>query len=57
VWVVYTGRVGEAQRDLVLTQARAAVIRAYLVDNFSFDDMQLKTLGGGKKTDGSADSG
>jgi phospholipid/cholesterol/gamma-HCH transport system substrate-binding protein len=57
VVVVYTGMTGEAQKDLVLTQARAAVIRAYLIDNFGFDDTQLKTLGGGKKMDASAESG
>jgi hypothetical protein len=38
VVVVYTGMTGEAQKDLVLTQARAAIIRAYLIDNFGFDD-------------------
>jgi phospholipid/cholesterol/gamma-HCH transport system substrate-binding protein len=57
VVVVYTGMTGEAQKDLVLTQARAAIIRAYLIDNFGFDDTQLKTLGGGKKINASADSG
>jgi phospholipid/cholesterol/gamma-HCH transport system substrate-binding protein len=56
VVVVYTGMTGEAQKDLVLTQARAGVIRAYLVENFGFDDMRLKTLGGGKKVDATADS-
>ena len=43
------GATGDAQKDLVLTQARAAVVRAYLVGNFGFDDTQLKTLGMGKK--------
>jgi phospholipid/cholesterol/gamma-HCH transport system substrate-binding protein len=57
VVVVYTGMTGDAQKDLVLTQARAAVVRAYLVGNFGFDDTQLKTLGMGKKADASADSG
>ena len=45
VVVVYTGATGDAQKDLVLTKARAAVIRRYLVGNFGFDDTQLKTLG------------
>jgi phospholipid/cholesterol/gamma-HCH transport system substrate-binding protein len=49
VVVVYTGMTGDTQKDLVLTQARAAVIRAYLVGNFGFDDSQLKTMGMGKK--------
>jgi phospholipid/cholesterol/gamma-HCH transport system substrate-binding protein len=57
VVVVSTGTTGETQKDLVLTQARAAVVRAYLVDNFGFDDTQLKTLGMGKKTGANADSG
>jgi len=57
VVVVYTGMTGDAQKDLVLTQARAAVVRGYLVGNFGFDDAQLKTLGMGKKMDATADSG
>jgi phospholipid/cholesterol/gamma-HCH transport system substrate-binding protein len=50
VVVVSTGGTGDSQKDLVLTQARAMVIRDYLVGNFSFDDAQLKTLGLGKST-------
>ncbi len=57
VVVVYTGATGDAQKDLVLTQARAAVVRAYLVGNFGFDDTQLKTLGMGKKLGDNADAG
>jgi phospholipid/cholesterol/gamma-HCH transport system substrate-binding protein len=49
VVVVSTGMDGDAQKDLVLTEARAMVIRAYLVENFGFDDSQLKTLGMGKQ--------
>ncbi|MGC1484076.1 MAG: MlaD family protein [Candidatus Acidiferrum sp.] len=48
VVVVSTGGAGDAQKDLVLTQARAMVVRDYLVSNFSFDDTQLKTMGLGK---------
>ncbi len=44
VVVVYTGMTGEAQKDLVLTQARAAIIRAYLIDNFGFDDTPSSRL-------------
>jgi len=40
-----------------LTEARAMVVREYLVENFGFDDSQLKTLGKGKLTDGSSDPG
>jgi len=41
---------------LVLTQARAMVVREYLVENFGFDDSQLKTLGMGKASDVSSDA-
>src|SRR5277367_2546385 len=51
VVVVSTGLTGDTEKDLVLTQARAAVIRAYLVGNFGFDDAQLKILGMGKKVE------
>jgi phospholipid/cholesterol/gamma-HCH transport system substrate-binding protein len=50
VVVVSTSMAGDAQKDLVLTQARALAVRDYLVDNFGFDDAQLKTLGAGKTT-------
>jgi hypothetical protein len=49
VVVVSTGMEGDAQKDLVLTEARAMVVRDYLVENFGFDDSQLKTLGLGKQ--------
>ena len=49
VVVVSTGMDGDTQKDLVLTEARAMVIREYLVKNFGFDDGQLKTLGLGKQ--------
>jgi hypothetical protein len=48
---------GDAQKDLVLTEARASVVRNYLVENFGFDDVQLKTLGLGKKTGADGASG
>jgi outer membrane protein OmpA-like peptidoglycan-associated protein len=57
VVVVSTGSTGDEQKDLVLTQARAMVVRDYLVNNFSFDDTQLKTLGRGKGKSGTPDSG
>jgi outer membrane protein OmpA-like peptidoglycan-associated protein len=49
VVVVSTGMAGDTEKDLVLTQARAMVVRDYLVANFGFDDAQLKTFGIGKK--------
>jgi hypothetical protein len=42
---------------LVLTQARAMVVRDYLVENFGFDDAQLKTFGAGKKDGTSSGAG
>jgi len=54
--VVSTGMDGDTQKDLVLTEARAMVIREYLVENFGFDDSQLKTLGMGKQTGASQDA-
>jgi phospholipid/cholesterol/gamma-HCH transport system substrate-binding protein len=49
VIVVSTGMEGDAKKDLVLTQARAVVVREYLIENFGFDDSHLKTLGTGKQ--------
>jgi len=56
VVVVSTGMEGDAQKDQVLTEARAHVIREYLVENFGFDDSQLKTLGMGKQTGANLDA-
>jgi phospholipid/cholesterol/gamma-HCH transport system substrate-binding protein len=55
VVVVSSGMEGDTQKDLVLTEARAMVIREYLVENFGFDDSQLKTLGMGKQTGANLD--
>jgi len=49
VVVVSTGMDGDTQKDLILSEARAMVIREYLVENFGFDDSQLRTLGKGKQ--------
>ena len=48
---------GDTQKDLVLTEARAMVVREYLVENFGFDDSQLRTLGMGKQTDTTSEAG
>ena len=48
--MVSAGTEGDTQKELVLTEARAMVVREYLVENFGFDDSQLKTLGSGKQT-------
>ena len=55
VVVVSTGMEGDTKKDQVLTEARAMVIREYLVENFGFDDSQLKTLGMGKQTNAGPD--
>lgn len=55
VVVVSSGMEGDTQKDLVLTQARAAVVREYLVEHFAFDDSQLKTLGLGKQSGANLD--
>jgi phospholipid/cholesterol/gamma-HCH transport system substrate-binding protein len=56
VVVVSSGMEGDTQKDLVLTEARAMVVREALVDNFGFDDSQLKTLGMGKQTGANLDA-
>jgi phospholipid/cholesterol/gamma-HCH transport system substrate-binding protein len=56
VVVVSSATTGDSQKDLLLTRARAMVVRDYLVGNFSFDDAQLKTLGLGKGKSPNADS-
>jgi phospholipid/cholesterol/gamma-HCH transport system substrate-binding protein len=57
VIVASAGMEGDTQKDLVLTEARAMVVREYLVENYGFDDSQLKTLGMGKQTDANSDAG
>jgi len=56
VVVVSTGMDGDTQKDLVLTEARAMVVREYLVENFGFDDRLLKTLGLGKQAESNQES-
>jgi phospholipid/cholesterol/gamma-HCH transport system substrate-binding protein len=43
-----TGMKGDSQKDKLLTEAQALVVREYLVKNFKFDDTHLKTIGLGK---------
>jgi len=49
VVVVSAGMEGDSQKEMVLTEARAMVVREYLVENFGFDDSLLKTFGRGKQ--------
>jgi outer membrane protein OmpA-like peptidoglycan-associated protein len=55
VVVVSAGKEGDTEKELLLTEARAMVVRDYLVEKFGFDDTQLKTLGIGKQIDTSSD--
>jgi phospholipid/cholesterol/gamma-HCH transport system substrate-binding protein len=59
VVVVSGGKEGDAPRVMALTEARAMVVREYLVESFGFNDSQLKTLGRGKQleTDSEGDWG
>ena len=54
--VVSNDMEGDTQKDLVLTESRAVVVREYLVENFGFDDSQLKTLGMGKQAGANKDA-
>jgi hypothetical protein len=57
VIVATAGMEGDTQKDMVLTEGRAMVVREYLVENFGFDDSHVKTLGLGKQADTGSDSG
>jgi hypothetical protein len=48
---------GASRKDLVLTEARAMVVRQHLVESLEFDDIQPGTLGMGKQTDTTSDAG
>lgn len=48
VIVGYLGQTGDKQENLVLSQARAMVVRKHLVENFKMDDSKIKTSGMGE---------
>ena len=48
--VVVSEVLGDSAKQRVLTQAKAVVVRDYLVENFRLDDTRLKTKGLGKTT-------
>jgi phospholipid/cholesterol/gamma-HCH transport system substrate-binding protein len=52
----YTDMKGDTQQDRLLTEARAMVVRDYLVKNFKLEDTRIKTIGLGK-SDKVADGG
>ena len=45
-----TGMKGDSQKDKLLTEAQALVVRDYLVKTFKFDDTHVKTIGLGKSS-------
>ncbi len=56
VIVVSSGMEGDSQKEMVLTEARAMVVREYLVGNYGFDDSLLKTFGRGKQISSTSDA-
>jgi phospholipid/cholesterol/gamma-HCH transport system substrate-binding protein len=50
------GMKSDSAKERALTEARAMVIRDYLIDHFEMDDMRVRTMGAGK-TSGAADNG
>jgi len=48
VVAAYTDMKGDTEKDHVLTEARAMVVRDYLVQNFKLEDTRIKTIGLGK---------
>src|SRR5437763_730313 len=50
----YTDMKGDTEKNRLLTEARAMVVRNYLVQNFKFDDTRIKTIGKGESADGNS---
>jgi outer membrane protein OmpA-like peptidoglycan-associated protein len=48
VVAAYSGVRGESAENLVLTQARAMVVREHLAEHFKLDDQRIKTIGMGE---------
>jgi outer membrane protein OmpA-like peptidoglycan-associated protein len=44
----YSDMKGDSSQDKILTEARAMVVRDYLVKNFKMDDTRVRTIGLGK---------
>lgn len=51
VVAAYSDLKGDTEKDRLLTQARAMVVRDYLVQNFKLDDTRVKTMGAGKSAE------
>ena len=53
----HTDMKGDTEKNRVLTEARAMVVRDYLVQNFKLDDTRIKTIGQGEAPDGNKPAG
>ncbi len=54
VVAAYSSEKGDIEENITLTQARAAVVREYLSNNFKLDDSKIKTKGMGEEAAGNA---
>jgi outer membrane protein OmpA-like peptidoglycan-associated protein len=54
VVAVHTDMKGDTEKNRLLTEARAMVVRDYLVQHFKLDDTRIKTMGQGKSADANA---
>jgi outer membrane protein OmpA-like peptidoglycan-associated protein len=54
--IAVSAEIGDTDKDRVLTQARAKVVRDYLVQHFKFDDTRVKIIGLGKSSKGTESS-
>lgn len=52
VVVTFTGLDGDHEQNLILSQARAMVVRQYLAEKFKLDDTRIKTKGLGEEDSG-----
>ena len=57
VVTAYTDMKGDTEKNRLLTEARAMVVRDYLVQHFKLDDTRIKTIGQGKSSDANAIGG
>ncbi len=57
VVAAYTDMKGDTQKDRLLTEARAMVVRDYLVKNFKLEDTRIKTIGLGKSDEAAGGGG
>jgi len=51
------GATGDSATVHTLLEARAAVVREYLVEHFKMDDSRLKTMDAGKNQNAGSDTG